>query len=376
LARLLVKTMRAADSTAMPSSLSGDVSFRSPRGRISYRDSADHFHNGLLRLLNLDVATFERWLAWADEEETPDPLAALGRAFQRLRSLPGASAAAPAGTAVDAGPAGEPGVVWQPRIAESPTFGVARALDGALGWLVRAEGDRWVREVEPPEYEEAYFEGDPTQAGGYGDYAAQEGWRLEKAQRQVRELQQLGACGPGTRALDVGSGYGFFRRALELAGVGHDGLEISAHARAVAKRLYGFDTAGDDLATRRSAWLGRFDLVTLWDMIEHVAAPAALLADVAACLKPGGMVAIKTPNLDCPEAELFGPHYHSLKREHLVYFAAAGLTAAAGQAGLEPVRVSSTSHLLVGFVGPAQTAAWGEARRGADLVALFRRPAV
>jgi SAM-dependent methyltransferase len=363
----------------MPSSPSDDVSFRSPRGRVSYRDSRDHFENGLLRLLNMDVAGFERWLALADQEDAAaDPLTALGRAFQRLRPLPAPSDALPIGATADPGPAGEPGAIWQPRIAESPAFGVARAADGGLGWLVRpdAGAGRWVREVQPPEYEEAYFEGDPTQAGGYGDYAAQQGWRLEKAQRQVRELRALGALGAGARALDVGSGYGFFRKALELAGVAHDGLEISAHARAVAKRLYGFDTAGDDLAARRGDWAERFDLISLWDMIEHVAAPAALLGDVAACLRPGGMVAIKTPNLDCPEAELFGPHYHSLKREHLVYFAASGLSAAAAQAGLEPVRISSASHLLLGFVGREQTAAWGEARRGADLVALFRRPAV
>jgi 2-polyprenyl-3-methyl-5-hydroxy-6-metoxy-1,4-benzoquinol methylase len=353
---------------------SGDVSFRSPRGRISYRDSRDHFENGLLRLLNMDVATFERWLAWADEEDVPDPLAALGRAFQRLRPLP-PSAAAPR-PAVEPGPGGEAGAIWQPSIAESPAFGVARATDGALGWLVRPQAEGWKRETEPPEYEEAYFEGDHTQAGGYGDYAAQEGWRLEKAQRQVRELEAAGALPAGGRALDVGSGYGFFRRALELAGVAHDGLEISAHARAVAKRLYGFDTAGEDLAARRDAWAGRFDLVSLWDMIEHVASPTALLADVVACLRPGGMVAIKTPNLDCPEAELFGPHYHSLKREHLVYFAAAGLRSAAARVGLEPVQISSASHLLVGFVGAAQTATWAAACKGADLVALFRRPAV
>jgi 2-polyprenyl-3-methyl-5-hydroxy-6-metoxy-1,4-benzoquinol methylase len=266
-------------------------------------------------------------------------------------------------------------VLWHAAIAESPSHGVARAADQSLGWLVRSQAGRWVREVDPPLYEEAYFEGDPLEAGGYGDYGAQSGWRLEKARRQVDELRALAGLRPQMSALDVGSGYGFFRQALHEAGIVHQGLEISAHARAVARRLYDFDSAAGTLADHLDQWAGRFDLITLWDMIEHVSSPRALLQDVAACLRPGGVVAIKTPNIDCPEAEVFGPHYHSLKREHLVYFGAAGLHAAARGAGLQPMYTASTSHLLVGFVGAEQTARWAAALRGADVIVLLRKPA-
>ena len=114
--------------------------------------------------------------------------------------------------------------------------------------------------------------------------------------------------------------------------------------------------------------------ITLWDMIEHVDAPADLLADVAACLRPGGVVAIKTPNLDCPEAEMFGPHYHSLKREHLVTFGATGLQAAARSVGLVPLHTTSASHLLSGFVGARETAGWAAALRGADLTLVLGNP--
>ena len=95
---------------------------------------------------------------------------------------------------------------------------------------------------------------------------------------------------------------------------------------------------------------------------------------MASCLKPGGLVAIKTPNLDCPEAEMFGPHYHSLKREHLVYFTPSGLERVARAAGLEMVRVVTTSHLLRGFVGEAACQRWAAQNRGADLTAYLRRP--
>jgi SAM-dependent methyltransferase len=351
----------------------------SSRGRVAYHDSRDHFENGLLRLLHLDEGAFQAWLAAADEEDTSDMTAALGRAFQRLHPLP--ARALNGSPAVEAGPDGVAGSLWHEQIAESPGFGVARTADGGLGWLVKRAGTAaaWQREREPPIYEEAYFEGDPLQAGGYGSYASQQGWRLEKARRQLREIGEVAPLPAGATALDVGSGYGFFRQALAEAGVAHDGLEISAHARAVAARLYGFETAAGTLRDHQAAWQQRYDLVTLWDMLEHVAEPRAFLADVASCLKPGGLLAIKTPNLDCPEAEIFGPHYHSLKREHLVYFAPSGLARVARAAGLEVVRVTSTSHLLRGFVlggfvGAAACERWAAAQRGADLTAYLRRP--
>jgi 2-polyprenyl-3-methyl-5-hydroxy-6-metoxy-1,4-benzoquinol methylase len=367
------------------------VTFRSPRGRLTYRDSRDHFENGLLRLLRLDVDAFQAWLAAADQEGVGDQetdedndndndndrrendgaggldsdlLNALGHAFQRLRPLAPGLPLAGAPATVEPGPDGEIGSLWQPRIAESPAFGVARSLEGGVGWLVKsAAPGGWQREREPPGYEEAYFEGDPLQSGGYGDYAAQQGWRLEKARRQLREL-----------SLDVGSGYGFFRKAAAETGMVADGLEISAHARAVASRLYGLETASGSLADHAADWQARYDLITLWDMLEHVAAPRAFLAQIASCLRPGGTLAIKTPNLDCPEAAIFGPHYHSLKREHLVYFTPSGIAGAARAAGLEPVHVSSTSHLLVGFVGRDQTQRWAADLRGADLTIYLRRP--
>jgi 2-polyprenyl-3-methyl-5-hydroxy-6-metoxy-1,4-benzoquinol methylase len=349
------------------------VSFRSPSGRITYDDSLDHFENGLLRLLHLDVASFQAWLDAADAFETASPLEALGRAFARLHPVAGPEGGGAPSHVVEAGPSGERGQLWVERLGEAPPWGVARATDGSMAWLVRPTAQGWVRERQPPVYEEAYFEGDPLRAGGYGDYGAQSGWRLEKARRQVNELRAQFPLPSGARALDVGSGYGFFRRALDEAGVENQGLEISAHARAVAAKLYGLTTDDGTLAAHAAAWRERFDLVTLWDMLEHVDDPVALLGDVAACLRPGGVVAIKTPNIDCPEAEVFGAHYHSLKREHLIYFGAAGLEAAGRAAGLAPLHTATTSHLLMGFVGLEETQRWAAALRGADLTVLLRK---
>lgn len=238
---------------------------------------------------------------------------------------------------------------------------------------MRWDGERFVRETQPPSYEEAYFEGDKLRAGGYGDYTAQAGWRLEKSARQVREMRERTGVNAG-RVLDIGSGYGFFRVALGEAGYEHDGLEVSEFARAVASSAYGLSTYSGTLDEHWEGWGARYDAVTLFDLIEHLPDPGRLLKQIAHILVPGGVVGVKTPNLDCPEARVFGPHYHSLKREHLAFFSAESLTAAASAAGLEPVHVASASHLLVGFLGVEQTRAWESRMQGADLVAWYRVP--
>jgi 2-polyprenyl-3-methyl-5-hydroxy-6-metoxy-1,4-benzoquinol methylase len=345
-----------------------NVSLASRGGGLRYRDTADHFENGLLRLMNLSRDEFARWLELAELCDGADVLERLHAGWGQLRPPP----PAPAEGLVGPGPGGLAGRLWHAAIAESPSHGMAVSDATRHGWLVRREGGGFVRETRPPSYEEEYFEGDKLRAGGYGDYTAQAGWRLEKAARQVREMLAHTALDTG-RVLDIGSGYGFFRIALGEAGYEHDGLEVSEFACKVASSAYGLSTYSGKLDEHWEGWESRYDAVTLFDLIEHLADPARFLEQVASILRPGGVVGIKTPNLDCPEAWVFGPHYHSLKREHLVCFSADSLTAMARAAGFEPVHLTTSSHLLVGFVGPQRTRLWERELRGADLVAWYRR---
>jgi len=344
------------------------VALVSPAGEIAYRDSCDHFENALLRLMNLSREEFDRWLVLAERSEADDLLGRLSAGWRQLRPPP---VAAVTDGPVGPGPGGLTGRVWHAAIAESPSHGVALSDEQSHGWLVRWNGLEFARESEPPTYEEEYFEGDKLRAGGYGDYTAQAGWRLEKSARQVREMHERTGLQSG-RVLDIGSGYGFFRVALGEAGYDHDGLEVSEFARAVASASYGLTTYGGTLEEHWQAWESRYDAVTLFDLIEHLADPVRFLEQVAHVLRPGGVVGVKTPNIDCPEADVFGPHYHSLKREHLAYFSPASLTAAAAAAGLEPAHVTTSSHLLVGFVDEQQTSSWEQTGRGADIVAWYR----
>jgi SAM-dependent methyltransferase len=63
-----------------------------------------------------------------------------------------------------------------------------------------------------------------------------------------------------------------------------------------------------------------FDVVTLWDVLEHVSSPTRALKVVHRWLKPGGWLFMNLPNSDSLAARVMGSRWVLLLREHLWYF--------------------------------------------------------
>jgi SAM-dependent methyltransferase len=98
------------------------------------------------------------------------------------------------------------------------------------------------------------------------------------------------------RLLDIGSGPGYFL----LHGAGRRGwsvrgLEPSAQAAAHSRGL-GLDVMQAFLNEETAAALGRYDVVHMNEVLEHVPDPAAVLGLVHGMLNPGGLVAVMVPN--------------------------------------------------------------------------------
>ncbi len=106
----------------------------------------------------------------------------------------------------------------------------------------------------------------------------------------------------GLRVLDVGCGGGAFIGGLLEAGAVPHGIELDPVRAAVAHRRYGVPIS--KLPVEHEYWQeshsGAFDVVTLWDVLEHVNFPDRTLAAAARLLRPGGIVALDTPCRDAP----------------------------------------------------------------------------
>jgi SAM-dependent methyltransferase len=87
-----------------------------------------------------------------------------------------------------------------------------------------------------------------------------------------------------------------------------------------------------------------FDVVTAFDVIEHVSDPVGFLAEVAACLEPGGMFFASTPDVESLVAKAFGRRWHFYYPYHLSYLGPRTMTRAA-PASLRAVDVSHRGRL-------------------------------
>jgi 2-polyprenyl-3-methyl-5-hydroxy-6-metoxy-1,4-benzoquinol methylase len=91
---------------------------------------------------------------------------------------------------------------------------------------------------------------------------------------------------------------------------------------------------------------GVFDSVVALEIIEHLEAPDAFVADICRVLRPGGQLLISTPNLSSPEALVGrywawrgGTPYRAWHRGHRNLFTARRLLGLLKQYGLAPRRV-------------------------------------
>ncbi len=136
-----------------------------------------------------------------------------------------------------------------------------------------------------------------SMAGGSDDEHRAAAYRAENEDR----IRFLGRFAKPGKVLDVGCSTGLFASQLRAAGWETYGSDISPYACARARELLGsdrvFEGAVEDLEPRFRRAL---DAVTLMDVIEHFADVVTPLKSIAAMLRPGGVLVLRTPTLHSP----------------------------------------------------------------------------
>lgn len=176
-------------------------------------------------------------------------------------------------------------------------------------------------------YDRDYFE--------HGKYVDDRAARLEQ-KRRIDWLREHGVPA-GARVLDAGCATGDF-----IAAARHEfdmyGNDISEHAIGVARRRM------PELADRLTATpleqlprsAGNYDAVVLWDVIEHVWSPRDVLATLAGHVRPGGVIAMSTPNIGAIIARTMGRRWAFMTPpEHLCFFDRRTMARLVRGAGLE-----------------------------------------
>lgn len=148
---------------------------------------------------------------------------------------------------------------------------------------------------------------------------------------------------PG-RVLDVGCYTGVFLDCARQRGWQTFGAEPSAWA---ARRANEKGHAVVHAPLRKANLAAEsFDLVTLWDVIEHLHDPLGQLKEAYRLLRPGGVFALSTMDAGCMFARLAGRRWPWFMRMHLYYFTPDTVTQFLHAAGFQVMAIERHKRVI------------------------------
>ncbi len=147
----------------------------------------------------------------------------------------------------------------------------------------------------------------------------------------------------GMRCLDIGAGGGEWVYYMKTLGCESFGIEPNHGYGTFAKDNYGVDVLLG--MYQESAFpQASFDVLSLFQVLEHLADPVDDLRRMSAYLKPGGLFLIEVPDILFPGMRMD----HKWHEGHLFGFDALTLEAVAAKAGLKKVSLSVLPGNLFG----------------------------
>lgn len=207
----------------------------------------------------------------------------------------------------------------------------------SLRWVNPRPVSAVVNEV----YGEDYF-----RARKIGGSAHDPGVEQFKRKNVLRHLEYIERHEPRGKLLEVGCAEGLFLRVAHERGWDVSGVELSPQAAAIAEAaLPGKIFQG----TLRDAKFtdGAFDVVALFDVVEHFPDPLTEMKEIFRVLRPGGLVFLLTPDCESAFARLMGPFWFEIKpNEHLYYFSDKTIGSLVEQSGLRLVETAKTGKTL------------------------------
>lgn len=156
----------------------------------------------------------------------------------------------------------------------------------------------------------------------------------------MRDIQKYRSNG---KLLDIGCYCGYFLDVAHEKGFDVQGVELSQWACSQARQL-GHTVHNDNLSSLDLD--SHFDVITLWDVIEHFSDPSAELKEVNRLLKKDGYFFLATINAGSLFARLMGSRWPWLMDMHIFYFSTKTITKILEQEGFSVVHIKNYTHYI------------------------------
>lgn len=188
-------------------------------------------------------------------------------------------------------------------------------------------------------YSKSYFLSPNPLDVGYKDYSAERKPLTQMFCSHLREIEKYQSAGT---ILDVGCAMGFFLLVARGEGWQVYGVDVSDYAATKAREDFGLDVVTSTLKEARQTqpgWNGLFDVVTMWDLVEHLPDPHGDLVETWHVLRQSGLLFLTVPNIQSPAARLMGKRWYGFRKvkEHLYFFSPATIEKMLAKAGFEVV---------------------------------------
>lgn len=186
-------------------------------------------------------------------------------------------------------------------------------------------------------YSEEYFNNTDSSHFGYENYLADEEKIVKTFSKRIKAIEKI--TDKKGELLDIGCATGFFMKAAKNMEWKVEGVEISDFAAEYASKHFKFKVYKDDFL-KLNLKENSYDVVTLWDVIEHFYDPKKALIKIRKILKPNGIVVLSTPDVDSVPAKITQSKWvgYKLSDEHLTYFSPKTLSRLLEETGFKVIK--------------------------------------
>lgn len=148
---------------------------------------------------------------------------------------------------------------------------------------------------------------------------------------------------PGKRLLEIGPAAGYFARQAQRAGYQVHVVEMSAECCGFLREKVGIEVTHSAKISGALEAGRQYDVIALWQVVEHLPNPMDELAALAKHLAPNGVLVVAAPNPDSIQARALGRYWWHLDApRHVTLIPPGTLVEHVRALGLRPELVTAT----------------------------------
>ena len=166
-----------------------------------------------------------------------------------------------------------------------------------------------------------------------------------KIQRHKLRFQFIRKFVKKGKLFDLGAGWGHFMLAGKELGYDVKGIEISEQQASYCVNDLKLNVLHEDFFKMDEG--EKFDLVTLWDVLEHIDRPDEILNKCRRITAQGGYIFIHVPQIDSFVSKTSGREWKMMGLDHVNYFSRKTITKVLEDNGYEVMKISSSIEIKI-----------------------------